>query len=125
MGTHQRGLSKSYLMNTNMAGFRWFLKIFSFLCYDKSSLIIGRVKESYCPCFDKHFFSINMLFSERYHLNKSLLATGTKDQFVRFVYFKRVSCFLLRNRFLSKDLMVAGVFLWFERVGVLCVWRCR
>ena len=26
MGTHLRVLSESYLMNTNMAGFRWFLK---------------------------------------------------------------------------------------------------
>ena len=28
MGTHLRVLSESYLMNINMNGFRWFLKIF-------------------------------------------------------------------------------------------------
>ena len=27
MGTHLRVLSKSYPMNTNMAGFRWFSKL--------------------------------------------------------------------------------------------------
>ena len=32
MGTHLRVLSESYLMSTNMAGFRWFSKIFASLC---------------------------------------------------------------------------------------------
>ena len=45
MGTHWRVLSKSYPMNTNMTGFRWFIKIFAFLCLDESSLSIGRVKD--------------------------------------------------------------------------------
>ena len=31
MGTHPRILSESFLMNTNMTGFRWFSKIFMFL----------------------------------------------------------------------------------------------
>ena len=30
-------------MNTNMAGFRWFSKIFASLCLDESSLSIGSV----------------------------------------------------------------------------------
>ena len=33
MGTHLRVLSKSYPMNTNMTGFRWFSKIFVSLCF--------------------------------------------------------------------------------------------
>ena len=45
MGTHWRVLSESYPMNTNMTGFRWFIKIFVFLCLDESSLSIGRVKD--------------------------------------------------------------------------------
>ena len=32
MGTHLRVLSESYLMSTNLIGFRWFLKIFASLC---------------------------------------------------------------------------------------------
>ena len=33
MGTHLRVLSESFPMNTNMTGFRWFLKIFASLCF--------------------------------------------------------------------------------------------
>ena len=43
MGTDLRVLSKSYPMNTNMTGFRWFSKMFASLCLDESSLSIGRV----------------------------------------------------------------------------------
>ena len=39
MGTHLRKLSESYLMNTNMKGFRWFSKVVF-----ESSLSIERVK---------------------------------------------------------------------------------
>ena len=46
MGTHLRVLSESYPTNTNMTGFRWFSKISAFLCFAKSSLSMGRVKES-------------------------------------------------------------------------------
>ena len=42
MGTHLRVLSKSYPMNTNMTGFRWFSKIFSSLCLMDEN-ILGRV----------------------------------------------------------------------------------
>ena len=38
MGTHLRVLSESFLMNTNMAGFRWFSKIVASLHLDESSL---------------------------------------------------------------------------------------
>ena len=31
-------------MNINVTGFRWFSKMFTFLCSDESSLGIGRVK---------------------------------------------------------------------------------
>ena len=44
MGTHLIVLGKSYPMNTNMIGFRWFSKIFGSL--HKSNLSIGRVKHS-------------------------------------------------------------------------------
>ena len=45
MGPHLRVLSESYLMNTNMTGFRfrWFSKILCSCALDKSSLNIGRV----------------------------------------------------------------------------------
>ena len=33
MGTYLRVLSESFPMNTNMAGFRWFSKIFVFSCF--------------------------------------------------------------------------------------------
>ena len=45
MGTHQRVLSESYPMNTNMIGLSCFPKDFASLCLDESSLGIGRVKE--------------------------------------------------------------------------------
>ena len=35
MGTHLKVLSDSYPMNTNMAGFRWFPKIFASLCFGR------------------------------------------------------------------------------------------
>ena len=45
MGTHMRILSKSYLMNTNMTGFKCFSKNFASLyALDKSSISVGRVK---------------------------------------------------------------------------------
>ena len=46
MGTNLRVLDESFQMNTKMTGFRWFSKIFEFLCSDESSLSIGRVKKS-------------------------------------------------------------------------------
>ena len=45
MSTHLEVLSKSYLMNTNMTGFRWFSKILVSLCLDESSLSMGRVNK--------------------------------------------------------------------------------
>ena len=44
MGTHLRVFSESYLMSTILAGFRWFSKVFAYLCFDEISLIIRRVK---------------------------------------------------------------------------------
>ena len=35
MGTHLRVLSESYLMNTNMTGFRLFSKIVAYLCFGR------------------------------------------------------------------------------------------
>ena len=43
-GTHLRVLSESYLMNTNMTGFRWFKKSLHPYALDESSLSIGRIK---------------------------------------------------------------------------------
>ena len=44
MGTHLCILSESYLINTNMAGFRWFSKIiFAPLCFGENSRSIARV----------------------------------------------------------------------------------
>ena len=50
MDTHLRVLSESYPMNTNiMTGFRWFSKIFDFLCFRRSySLSFGRVPVHAC-----------------------------------------------------------------------------
>ena len=45
MGTHLRVLGKSYSMNTDMTGLRWFQKSLRACALDKSSLSIGRVKE--------------------------------------------------------------------------------
>ena len=39
-------LSKSCAMNTNMAEFRWFSKIFASVFLDKRCLSIGRVKHA-------------------------------------------------------------------------------
>ena len=33
IGTHMKGLSERFPMSTNMKGFRWFSKIFAFLCF--------------------------------------------------------------------------------------------
>ena len=43
MVPHLRVLSKSYPLNTNVTGFRWFKKIFASFCFG-ISLCIGRVK---------------------------------------------------------------------------------
>ena len=43
MGTYLIALSESFLMNTNMTGFRWFSEIFAFLYLHESSLSIVRV----------------------------------------------------------------------------------
>ena len=46
MGTHSRVLRESYLMNTNMIGYRCFSKT---LCRHESSLSIGKVKSLISP----------------------------------------------------------------------------
>ena len=38
MGTHLRVLSESYLMNANMAGFRWFSKSFVLVLWTKVAM---------------------------------------------------------------------------------------
>ena len=48
MGTHMRELSESYLMSTNMAGFRLFSKIFASLCF--GLIRIGRVMTNHEKC---------------------------------------------------------------------------
>ena len=40
MGTHLRVLSESYLMNTNMAGFRWFSKFCVLVLWAKVALAL-------------------------------------------------------------------------------------
>ena len=45
IGTHLRVLGQGYPMNTNMAEFRRFRKICTFVC-DESSLSIGRVMQA-------------------------------------------------------------------------------
>ena len=49
MGTHLIVLSESYLMVTNMTGFRWFSKIFASLFFEESTISIGMVK-TIAPC---------------------------------------------------------------------------
>ena len=44
MGTHNRVLSNSFPMNTNMTGFRYFHKYLRPSALEESSLSIGRVK---------------------------------------------------------------------------------
>ena len=44
MGTHLRVLSESFLMSTNMTGFRCFSELFAFFCMDAISLSMERVK---------------------------------------------------------------------------------
>ena len=46
MGTHQRVLSESYPMNTNMTRFRWFSKVLTLrpCTLGESSLSTGKVK---------------------------------------------------------------------------------
>ena len=62
---HVRVLSKSYLMNTNMTGFRWFSRIIASL--GESSLSIGRINSSTLikPIFNsgKCYFCLNRNFS--------------------------------------------------------------
>ena len=46
MGTHLRELGRSYPMDTNSTGFRWFSAVFASMCFalDEGSLSIGKVK---------------------------------------------------------------------------------
>ena len=47
MGTHLRVLSKSYLMNTNMTGFKWFSKDVCVLGpLDESALALGGLESA-------------------------------------------------------------------------------
>ena len=55
MGTHLRVLSKSYPMNSNMAGFRWFSKILHSCALDESSLSYGRVKHVAILIYQHYF----------------------------------------------------------------------
>ena len=65
MGTHLKVLGKSYPMNTNLIGFRWFSKIVAFLCFgQKYSLSIGRVKMQYVMIS----ITLNWSLLERYVL---------------------------------------------------------
>ena len=50
MGTHLRVLSESYLLNTNMTGFRKFSKYLCPCSLDRNSLSIGRVKGLNTSC---------------------------------------------------------------------------
>ena len=45
IGTHLIVLSESYPMNTDMAGFKWFSKIFVSLWFGQNSLSIGRADD--------------------------------------------------------------------------------
>ena len=59
LGTHQRVLSKSYPMNTNMTGYRCFFKYLRAL--DESSLSIGRITKTFALlwtvwCYVGHWF---------------------------------------------------------------------
>ena len=47
--THPKGLSESFLMDTNMIGFGCFSKIVAIVCFGQSSLSIGRVKKKGIP----------------------------------------------------------------------------
>ena len=61
MGTHLRVLDKSYPMNTNIAGFRWFSNFFLHSCaLEEISLSIGRVNmiDGFMQCFIVVFESI-------------------------------------------------------------------
>ena len=64
MGTHLRVLNKSYPMNTNMAGFRWFSKLKCvILLWKKVATVLegltriaaekdkGKITVSYCTTF--------------------------------------------------------------------------
>ena len=62
MGTHLRTLGETFLMNTNMTGFRWFLKIFASLCFGGKKALEGLTmleKEIWCKAFEwqAHFNS--------------------------------------------------------------------
>ena len=48
MGTHLKGLNKSFPMNTNMAGFKRFSKLSAFLYFNESTLSIQGVKSMNC-----------------------------------------------------------------------------
>ena len=49
MGAHLRVLAESFPMNTNMTGFRWFLKIFAALWLGQKQGRIQPEKLSYAP----------------------------------------------------------------------------
>ena len=63
MGTHLRVLSESYVMNTNMSGFRWFLKKTLHLC--------TLSEKSMGPCgLEEKSFSIARVKQRGVHQNK-------------------------------------------------------
>ena len=48
MGTHMRVLSRTYPMNTNMTGFRWFSKIFAFFSLSREIHNLDLQPHRYC-----------------------------------------------------------------------------
>ena len=48
-------------MNTNMIGFKWFLKIFVTCALDESSISIGSVKSSIVTCNPTGLFSLRCM----------------------------------------------------------------
>ena len=61
MGTHLRELGRSYPMNTNMSGFRWFSKIFINKFSTFVSGLLSRFDGSLAS-FTRHLESRNELF---------------------------------------------------------------
>ena len=64
MGTHLTVLSKSYPMNTNMTGFRWFSKIFASLCFGSkaASAFKGLTTENMNCTYSFHFHEVIVEF---------------------------------------------------------------
>ena len=119
MGNHLRVLSESYLMSTNMTGFRWFLKIFASLCFGRKAFALEGLNHSHLEiylsnltivvwtCLAPSNIFLIYVFSDRYQQNMCRPKNSFESIWCSKVYIKNF--FQKSNRkFLVLEFQIYG-----------------